>query len=37
MPASSAFKKVVKVCNIPGEGLQLMADVVSQRVVCFEG
>jgi hypothetical protein len=35
MPASSRYKKVVKVYNIPGEGLQLMADVVSQRLLCF--
>ncbi len=34
MPASSRFKRVVKVCNLPGDGLQLMADVVSQKLVC---
>ncbi|TLM67119.1 MAG: phosphoenolpyruvate synthase [Deltaproteobacteria bacterium] len=35
MPASSRYKKVVKVYNLPGEGLQLMADVVSQRLLCY--
>jgi hypothetical protein len=35
MPASSRYKKVVKVYNIPGEGLQLLADVVSQRLICY--
>lgn len=35
MPASSRYKRVVKVCNLPDDGLQLMADVVSQKLVCF--
>ncbi|NJC87813.1 MAG: phosphoenolpyruvate synthase [Desulfuromonas sp.] len=35
MPASSRYKKVVKVYNLPGEGLQLLADVVSQRLLCY--
>ena len=35
MPASSRYKKVVKVCHLPGDGLQLLADVVSQKLVCF--
>jgi hypothetical protein len=35
MPASARYKKVVKVYNLPGEGLQLMADVVSQRLLCY--
>ncbi|MCM2264688.1 MAG: PEP/pyruvate-binding domain-containing protein [Desulfuromonadales bacterium] len=35
MPASGRYKKVVKVYNLPGEGLQLMADVVSQRLLCY--
>jgi hypothetical protein len=34
MPASARYKKVVKVYNLPGEGLQLLADVVSQRLLC---
>jgi len=34
MPASTRFKRVVKVCNLP-EGVQLLADVVSQRLVCY--
>ena len=37
MPASSRYKKVVKVYNLPGEGLQLMADVVSQQLLCYRG
>ena len=35
MPASTRFKRVVKVCNLPEQGLQLMADVVSQKLLCF--
>jgi len=35
MPASSRYKRVVKVCNLPDNGLQLMADVVSQKLICF--
>jgi hypothetical protein len=35
MPASSRYKRVVKVCNLPDNGLQLMADVVSQKLLCF--
>jgi hypothetical protein len=35
MPASSRYKRVVKVCNLPDDGLQLMADVVSQKLLCF--
>ncbi len=35
MPASAHFKTVVKVCEIPAEGLQLMADVVTQKLLCF--
>ncbi len=34
MPASARYRKVVKVYNLPGEGLQLMADVVSQQLLC---
>jgi len=35
MPASARYKKVVKVYNLPGEGLQLLADVVSQQLLCY--
>ena len=35
MPASGRFKSVVKVCRTVDAGLQLMADVVSQRLICF--
>jgi len=35
MPASSRYKRVVKVCNLPDGGLQLMADVVTQKLLCF--
>lgn len=35
MPASTRFKRVVKVCNLPGAGMQLLADVVTQKLVCF--
>ncbi len=36
MPASSRYKNVVKVFRAPEEGLQLMADVVSQKLLCFQ-
>jgi len=35
MPASSRFKKVIKIFSFPNQGLTLMADVVSQRLVCL--
>ncbi len=35
MPASARYKKVVKVYNLPCEGLQLLADVVSQQLLCY--
>lgn len=35
MPADARFRTVVKVCEIPAEGLRLMADIVSQRLLCF--
>ena len=35
MPASSRFKKVIKIYSFPHQGLTLMADVVSQRLVCM--
>ena len=34
-PASARFKKVVKVVRIPEKKLHLMADVVSQQLICF--
>ena len=33
-PASARFKKVIKVFRIPEKNLQLMADVVSQQLIC---
>lgn len=33
MPASSHYKRVVKVCQVPAPGLQLVADVVSQQLL----
>ena len=35
LPTSARYKKVVKVFRIPDKNLQLMADVVSQQLVCF--
>ncbi len=35
MPSSSRYKTVVKVYQFPGEGMRLMADIVSQEVLCF--
>lgn len=35
MPASSRFKQVVRVLRLGAPGLRLMADVVSQKLVCF--
>lgn len=35
MPASSRYKQVVRVLRLPENGLRLMADIVSQRLVCF--
>jgi len=37
MPASSRYKKVVKICRAPEEGLRLVADVVSQKLLCYLG
>ncbi len=34
MPASSRFKQVVKVCRLPAGRMQLLADVVSQQLLC---
>jgi hypothetical protein len=35
MPSSGRFKQVVRVCRLAESGLRLMADVVSQKLVCF--
>ncbi len=35
MPASSRYKQVVKVYRAPEQGLRLMADVVTQKLVCL--
>ncbi|MDD3801509.1 MAG: PEP/pyruvate-binding domain-containing protein [Desulfuromonas thiophila] len=36
MPASSRFKKVVKVYRVTDAGLYLRSDVVAQRLLCYE-
>jgi len=36
MPASSRYKQVVKVYRAPQEGLRLIADVVTQKLICFQ-
>ena len=36
VPSGRKYKHVVKVCDVPGKGLQLMADVVSQKILCFQ-
>jgi hypothetical protein len=35
LPTSAHYKKVVKVFRVPEKNLHLMADVVSQQLVCF--
>ena len=35
IPSYSRYRKVVKVYRVPKPGIKLMADVVSQQVVCF--
>ncbi len=35
-PTSARFKKVVKVFRLPEKNLHLMADVVSQQLLCFQ-
>ena len=35
LPTSARYKEVVKVIRIPEKNLQLMADVVSQQLLCF--
>lgn len=37
IPSCSRYKSVVKVCRAPAGGVRLLADVVSQELVCFEG
>ncbi|WP_224746991.1 PEP/pyruvate-binding domain-containing protein [Pelovirga terrestris] len=37
IPSSGHYKSVVKVCRVPDTGIRLMADVVAQELVCFEG
>ncbi|MFB0555581.1 MAG: PEP/pyruvate-binding domain-containing protein [Phycisphaerae bacterium] len=34
-PGDSKYEDVVRVCDVDSEQLQIMSDVVSQRVVCF--
>lgn len=36
LPSSAGFTKVVKVLRVPEKKLHLMADVVSQQLVCFQ-
>ncbi|PLX89694.1 MAG: phosphoenolpyruvate synthase [Desulfuromonas sp.] len=36
LPTSARYKKVVKVFRVPDQNLQLMADVVSQQMVCYQ-
>lgn len=36
IPSAKKYKHVVKVCDVPGKGLQLMADVVSQKMICLQ-
>ena len=35
MPGSSRFKKVVKVVDVQSKGMLMLADVVTQKLVCF--
>jgi hypothetical protein len=35
LPEKAKYKNVVKVCNFPDNRLQIIADIVSQRLVCF--
>jgi len=35
IPDSDAYRDIVTVCDFRGKGLQLVADIISQRVVCF--
>ena len=34
LPSYSRYKKVVKVCRVPKPGVKLMADVVTQELIC---
>ena len=36
MPTSARFKKVVKVFKVPEKNLHVMADIVSQKLICFQ-
>ncbi len=36
MPTCARYKKVVKVFRVPEKNLHLMADVVSQRLICYQ-
>ncbi len=36
MPTSARFEKVVKLFRLPEKNLHLMADVVSQQLICFQ-
>ncbi len=35
IPASAGYSKVIKICDLAEENLNLQADVVSQKVLCF--
>ena len=37
LPEYAKYEDVVKVCNFPAGDLFLMADILTQRVVCFRG
>lgn len=37
IPSCSRYKSVVKVCRVPDTGVRLMADIISQELVCFGG
>lgn len=36
MPTCARYKKVVKVFRVPEKNLHLMADVVTQRLICYQ-
>jgi hypothetical protein len=35
MPGSSRFKKVVKIVDVQSKGMLMLADVVTQKLVCY--
>jgi hypothetical protein len=35
IPGSAGYSKVIKICDLAEENLNLQADVVSQKVLCF--